>query len=328
MNKVLSISIAAYNVEAYLEECIKSIVESNIINKIEILVINDGSNDTTLDIAKSYADKYPNSIYVIDKENGGWGSTLNSSIKVARGKYFKQLDADDLYSTEELADFVSKLEREDADIVITRYATFRQIKGKGITICDCLRDDAYKNNVLYSINKLPENNNIDMHAVTVKTSILRRNGVELLEKCFYTDVEFVIKVLNNSNTFVKYNNTIYMYRLNRDGQSMSLAGIRKNYNDHLKALVSNLDYINQEGRSEIIRHLRNRMQSMVNMQYFFFLCLECNKKNKTKLRKYDKLIKGKYREYYMNVGKKIWMLRLTNYLLYPWISKKCEKEMH
>ena len=81
-----------------------------------------------------------------------------------------------------------------------------------------------------------------MHTVTVKLDILKNNHVTITEKCFYTDVEFVLKVMGFCKTFSYYELPIYYYRLARNGQSMSIEGVRKNWRNHLKMLSVMLDY--------------------------------------------------------------------------------------
>ena len=92
--KILSIVVPTYNVEKYLERCIDSLVyDEKVLNDLEILIVNDGSKDNSLQIAKKYEKQYPNTIKVIDKENGGHGSTINAGLKVATGKYFRVIDS-------------------------------------------------------------------------------------------------------------------------------------------------------------------------------------------------------------------------------------------
>ena len=95
--KILTISIAAYNVSETIDECLSHFVNCKRLDDLEILIINDGSTDDTTEKVKKYTDKYPNSFILINKENGGWGSTLNKGMEVATGKYFRQLDGDDYY---------------------------------------------------------------------------------------------------------------------------------------------------------------------------------------------------------------------------------------
>ena len=90
MNKVLTISIAAYNVEEYLAETLDScIVHPNLQSYLEVLIVDDGSTDGTLEIAQEYEKEYPEVFHVISKENGGYGSTINAALKIATGKYQK-----------------------------------------------------------------------------------------------------------------------------------------------------------------------------------------------------------------------------------------------
>ena len=117
MEKILSIVIPAYNVEKYLERCLASFEVTEILDQIEVLVINDGSKDQTAAIAQRYCDRYPDSYFLYNKENGGHGSGINYGIRYARGKYFKVVDGDDWLNTEELPAFVELLAQVDTDVV-------------------------------------------------------------------------------------------------------------------------------------------------------------------------------------------------------------------
>ena len=117
MEKILSIVIPAYNVEKYLEKCLASFEIQAILDRIEVLVINDGSKDHTAEIAQRYCEKYPETYFLYNKENGGHGSGINYGIRYATGKYFKVVDGDDWLNTEELEAFVKLLEETDTDIV-------------------------------------------------------------------------------------------------------------------------------------------------------------------------------------------------------------------
>lgn len=73
MEKILTISIAAYNAEFDIRRCLDSFVNSKVFELLEIIVVNDGSKDNTLKVARQYEEQYPESIKVIDKKNGGHG---------------------------------------------------------------------------------------------------------------------------------------------------------------------------------------------------------------------------------------------------------------
>ena len=71
MEKILTISIAAYNAELDIKRCLDSFISTNVLEELELIVVNDGSKDNTLNVAKQYEKKYPGIIKVIDKKNGG-----------------------------------------------------------------------------------------------------------------------------------------------------------------------------------------------------------------------------------------------------------------
>lgn len=75
--KVATISIAAYNMEKHIRKTLDSLLDERVIDDLEVLVVDDGGTDRTLEIANEYAATYPNSIFPIHKENGGYGSVLN-----------------------------------------------------------------------------------------------------------------------------------------------------------------------------------------------------------------------------------------------------------
>ena len=119
--KVLSIAIPVYNTENYIKRCVDSLAIQDIINDIEIILVNDGSKDNSIKIMNEYKAKYPESIIVVDKENGGHGSTINKALSIATGKYFRVLDSDDWFDSKNFVTFVNKLKDEDVDLIITNY---------------------------------------------------------------------------------------------------------------------------------------------------------------------------------------------------------------
>ena len=121
MNKLLTISIAAYNVEMYIEKLLDSIIDSGKLDEIEVLVVNDGSKDKTVEITNKYVKRYPNSIYLINKPNGGHGSTINTGIKNAHGKYFKAIDGDDWIDSTNLAKLIENMKKTNSDLILCNH---------------------------------------------------------------------------------------------------------------------------------------------------------------------------------------------------------------
>ena len=92
--KLLSIIIPVYNAEEYIGKCIHSIIDNNDTSEIEIICVDDGSQDRSGMICDDFSSRYPN-IHVIHKENGGVSSARNTGLSVAQGDYIAWIDSDD-----------------------------------------------------------------------------------------------------------------------------------------------------------------------------------------------------------------------------------------
>ena len=122
MNKILSVVIPSYNMEEYLYRNVSSMMIGEILDDLEIIIVNDGSKDRTSEIAHELQRKASQSIVVIDKENGHYGSCVNAALKIATGKYFRILDADDWMDSGEFVKFVNILKCIDVDCIYTPFA--------------------------------------------------------------------------------------------------------------------------------------------------------------------------------------------------------------
>lgn len=302
MNKVLSVSIAAYNVESTLREALEPFCKCRNKDLIDVMIINDGSKDNTAKIAKEYEEKYPETFRLITKENGGWGSTLNTGFKYADGKYFKQLDGDDYFSPENLDDFILYLSNSDADMVYSPFVAFEDKTNAIIRVIGGY--DCFKSDEIVYLNEL-EQFMPAMHDLTIKTNILKESGITITENCFYTDIEFVVKSYNHCKTMNYYEYPIYYYRLAREGQSMSLTGVKKHYKDHEKMLFVMLEYLNNHVTDkEKARAIANRLVDVCKMQYSFYCLLEPTKQHKDEFRSFDLKLK-KYPYFYSKINGKI-----------------------
>lgn len=310
---MLTISIAAYNISETIDECLMHFIECKRLDDLEILIINDGSSDDTIKKAEKYTKKYPNSFILVNKENGGWGSTLNEGIKIAKGVYFRQLDGDDYYDSENLDLFVDYLKKCKTDIVITPFCHFSDDTGAITKFFENEKNYGSREEIIIEENELlypPA-----MHSMTVKTSILQKNHISITEHCFYTDVEFVIKSLNNSKTISYFDLPIYYYRLGRDGQSMSISGVRKHYMDHQRMLIGMYKYVYSESSSEIMKKiLLRRLIEATMYQYKFFMALEQNSKHRKELMEFDNKLKEVAPDCYgLDYGAPVRFFRKTNF---------------
>ena len=94
--KLLTVTVPRYNSAEYMEKCVDSLLVGG--ERVEIIIINDGSKDSTGEIADRYAEKYPSIVRVVHQENGGHGEGINQGLARASGKYFKVVDSDDVLS--------------------------------------------------------------------------------------------------------------------------------------------------------------------------------------------------------------------------------------
>ena len=112
---LVTIVVAIYNAEKYLEKCIESIIEQTY-KKIEIILVNDGSKDSSLDICKCYL--YDDRVSIINKKNEGLSSARQAGIDKAQGEYICMLDSDDYIETDFVEKMYSKISADKSDICV------------------------------------------------------------------------------------------------------------------------------------------------------------------------------------------------------------------
>jgi glycosyltransferase involved in cell wall biosynthesis len=169
--KLLSIIVPTYNMERYLSRCLDSLLVSSIIEYIEILVVNDGSKDQSSAIAHNYQERYPQSVKVIDKENGGYGSVLNIGLLNASGKYLKICDSDDWFDSEAFRDFVFQLSKLDTDVVYNSYSK-EYLNGKSVKMKSPLDEDIVYNTP-YLLSNVKLSRLLCLPEITYKTAVLK-----------------------------------------------------------------------------------------------------------------------------------------------------------
>ena len=317
MEKVLTVSIAAYNVEQYLDQTLNSLTCKNI-DKLEVLIINDGSKDQTAAVAQTYVERYPQTFKVVNKENGGYGSTINKGLELATGKYFKQLDGDDKFDVDNLDRLIDELEKVDVDIVYTPFCYWR---GENITPVYCgLENKQVKD------DRLEEyldgwQNDLQMHTLCYKTKLIKENGLKILENCFYTDTEYALYPFTYAKTAKFYDFPVYLYRIGEEGQSVSATGFRKHYKDNEKVIASILDNMsgyNQMPDSSVKQFLRYRVAdafygTIVRLIKF----LPYGIKSYKYIKWLDRTIKEKNPAFYVDFRKKtVYTFRKGKFLTY------------
>lgn len=313
MEKLLSVSIAAYNVEKYIRETLDSFLTESM-DKIEVLIVDDGGSDGTVEIAEEYVRKYPNTFKLIKKENGGWGSTVNAGIDNAHGKYFKLLDGDDYFNKEGLEKLISNLSKIDVDLIYTYYRIFQD----GEQTSEEIRfPDNYCIGNEIPINEMDVMFPIRMHGCVFRTELLKTNKVRITEHTFYTDMEYIVKGLVHTCTICFLDIDVYMYRMGMNSQSVSNEGYRRHRKDHervLKTLLHIYDDLDESVQSAaVIKHM---VGLMVGYQYKVYLIQNNSKAAAKRLKSFDGFIRQRYPEFVSN-GKRIKVFRIFGKYVFP-----------
>lgn len=202
----LSIIIPVYNVEQYLEKCLRSCLSQDIpYNEYEIIVVNDGSPDGSLAIAERIAESATN-ITIITQENGGLSAARNTGLSVAKGEYIWFVDSDDWIETNCLKLLTNTLYNEELDALVIN--GIRAIDDN-LTKINAIKYDGCIFSGLEYLNKTIVN------CAAVKTIyrriILIGNNIKFLLGIYHEDAEFTprayyrIKRIKITNYYFYYN---------------------------------------------------------------------------------------------------------------------------
>lgn len=328
---LLSIVIPSYNVGKYIKGGVKSLLRSKYAQDLEIIVVNDGSKDNTVEkteeLLKDYKGKTP-ILKIIDKENGGHGSTINKGIEVATGKYFRLMDGDDYYITENLDKLLEKLKEEDSDIVLTNY-----IEDFAVTAI-YNPTEFYPNlvpGIQYNLDEMYYNGNDYgfimfgplLPTSTYKTSVLKNANFKIDEHCFYVDMEYNLIGYINAKTVTYYPLDIYNYYLGRQGQSISKEAYKRNILHHEKVCLRLIDYYSSKEKE-----LSESKKSYLKNCIIYPMCKRQYElttemfKNNVNFKSFDKKLK-EYPEFYNNseiAARRVKLHRLTSGHLI-WMNK-------
>lgn len=222
--KLLSIAIPCYNSEAYMRNCIHSLLVGG--EDVEIIIVDDGSKDGTAAIADEYAEKYPTIVKAVHQENGGHGEAVNAGIRNAEGLYFKVVDSDDWVSISAYKEILKALRelagaRPLVDMVISNFVYEKEGQKRKKVMN---YRTAFPQNKVFTwdeVKFLHKGQYILMHSVIYRTKLLRECGLELPKHTFYVDNIFVYHPL----PYVKYlyylDVNFYRYYIGRADQSVN-----------------------------------------------------------------------------------------------------------
>ena len=174
----ISIIVPVYNVEKYLSKCLDSLVNQTL-KDIEIIIVNDGSPDSSQSIIDSYVVNYPTLIKSYIKENGGQGSARNLGLEYAKGEYISFVDSDDWLDLDALEKMYNIAIKNNSDIVICDMVDYYEDGTKKIFNCT-------KYNSVYTVTPSACNK-------IFKKEII--GNIRFLNKLWYEDFNFTTKIL-------------------------------------------------------------------------------------------------------------------------------------
>jgi len=228
-NKIISIVIPSYNMEDYLARSVESLLDDRINDELEIIIVNDGSTDSTGTIAHKYSMNYPSTVIAYDKDNGHYGSAVNIGISIAKGKYIKVLDADDWFDKENFVSFVLELKiRETVDVVFTKWTINNKETGNVIHSLE----SENKTGEVFDVQKIiVDDRNYSFYSfygITYLTEHLKKIEYRQTEGVCYTDTEYSLYPMLKAHNVMFLNYDVYQYYIGREGQTITREAIKKN----------------------------------------------------------------------------------------------------
>ena len=219
-NPLFSIIVPIYNVERYLEQCIESVLAQDYQN-YELILVDDGSPDNSIDICAKYAKQYSNIVF-IHKINGGVSDARNAGIQIARGEYLMFLDSDDYWEgTTVLSDLQKIITENNPDIIFNYMSSIYPDKIVNHYInrdklIGSFREDfqgLYQDGIYLGFP----------FTKTIKRELILTNHLFFIKGRSFEDVAWSFFLTKYINSYAIYKNCFYMYRRERKGSISSVA---------------------------------------------------------------------------------------------------------
>lgn len=303
--KLLSVVIPSYNSEDYMRFCIESLLPGG--EKVELLIVNDGSKDRTGNIADEYERRYPTIVRAIHQENGGHGEAVNTGIRNATGQYFKVVDSDDwvdirayLNILETLTDF--QKEGKSVDMIISNFVYEKE----GTRFKKIMKyDNTLPEGIIFTwddMKKFRRGQYILMHSVIYRTELLHEAGMELPKHTFYVDNLYVYAPLEFVETMYYINVDFYRYFIGREGQSVQEDIMIERIDQQIKVNKLMIDQINvREVNSPKLQDYLLRQLEIVTIVSSILLIRSGTRENREKRKELWDYIKSKDPELYSSL---------------------------
>ena len=230
----ISVIVPVYNVERYLPRCLDSLINQTL-KDIEIICINDGSPDNSLEILEEYAKK-DSRIKVINQENAGLSAARNNGMSAASGEYIGFVDSDDWIDLDFYEKLYTAAKKYDADITAGCIKTWRKHNRNGVMLKYEKEECSEDLNRKFYLSDFPETCNVWNRIY--KTSELKKHHLEFEVGVYYEDVCFTVEAL---------------YCMKK------LAVVPETYYNYERANVNSIVKSNNEKMKQDSKHVWNRM---------------------------------------------------------------------
>lgn len=267
MSKI-SVIVPVYNVQEYIEQCIESILSQSMTD-MEIIVIDDGSLDESINKVKKFNDKR---IKIICKNNGGLSSARNVGIENASGEFIVFVDSDDYIVYEKAIEEMYQIAKEDnSDIVVGNAVKYFNENKQSIFTRD---KELFKRGCMNSSYFLIQfRMKYSMHSAVwlnmYKTNLIRDNNILFKEGFMHEDEDFTPRVFLKSKKVSIYPREFYMYRA-REGSIINTKNSKKGY-DLIKICI---------GLQGVFNNIENLELKKVMAQDAVILLMKASYENK------------------------------------------------
>lgn len=226
MNSVkVSILVPICNVEKYLDKCLTSIVNQTL-DEIEIICINDGSKDRSLDIIKKFANE-DSRVVILDKVNTGYGDSMNQGLQLAKGDYVGIVESDDFVAGNMFEELYSIAKAEDADVVKSNYSLYWDNPEK-IVFKNNLNIGGSSSKLEYCKERLFEGN-ASIWSAIYRREFLEENSIHFLPTpgASYQDTSFKFKTTILATKVALTPKAFLYYRQDNANSSVKASSLEK-----------------------------------------------------------------------------------------------------
>ena len=223
-NIKVSVIVPIYNVEEYLRECLDSLVKQTL-KEIEVLMVNDGSTDSSGDIAAEYANKY-NNFHLFNKSNEGQGAARNYAIPLVKGEYMAFLDSDDYVSEDAYEKLYRMSENGEREIIIGNVKRFNSKRIYNSSLhTNVFKDNIKNTNIVKNPELIYDTTSCNK---LFKLEFWKENDFKFPEGVLYEDIPVTIISHIKSKSTAILTDIIYYWR-KREGDNKSINSTKNQY---------------------------------------------------------------------------------------------------